>query len=513
MPRKLTRLVLGALLTTSSAQAMAQSAGWVVSEVRGPVTIVSAQGRAGATRGMAIQPGDTIVTGSGARAVLVHSKDFVTVSSNSRIRIPAEARESSITRFFQELGNAIFNVEKRNAPHFSVDTPYLAAVVKGTVFSVTVGADRSALQVTEGVVEVSTMDGGARELIRPGSIAMIAASDRYRLTISGDAARVVDSPARPPAPASTQTLPPASTAEPGAATPVAAPTESSVPLGERISQAVESKPVDLALATNGVLSGLSPVNAAAAVIRDQVAVANNVESPRQGTGNADGPATGGADRGDAANPAPAGSGPSEATPDNSGGSSRPDPLSPDVGKAGDKSETGKPVPEADKGGKPGAADADKPGKDDSGKPGAKDEGGKPGKDDAGKPGDKPDTGKPGPEADKGGKPGAGDGDKADAGKPAPKDEGGKPGKDDAGKPGDKPDAGKPGPEADKGGKPGKDDSGKPGAKDGGGKPGKDDAGKPGDKPDAGKPDHEDDKSGKDDADKPDTRKPGGKPDH
>jgi hypothetical protein len=507
--------------------------------------IVSAQGRAGATRGMAIQPGDTIVTGSGARAVLVHSKDFVTVSSNSRIRIPAEARESSITRFFQELGNAIFNVEKRNAPHFSVDTPYLAAVVKGTVFSVTVGADRSALQVTEGVVEVSTMDGGARELIRPGSIAMIAASDRYRLTISGDAARVVDSPARPPAPASTQTLPPASTAEPGAPAPVAAPTESSVPLGERISQAVESKPVDLALATNGVLSGLSPVNAAAAVIRDQVAVANNVESPRQGTGNADGPATGGADRGDAANPAPAGSGPSEATPDNSGGSSRPDPLSPDAGKAGDKSETGKPVPEADKGGKPGAGDADKA---DAGKPAPKDEGGKPGKDDAGKPSDKPDTGKPGHEGNKDGKPGKDDsgkpGDKPDSGKPGAKDEGGKPGKDDAGKPGAKDEGGKPGKDdagkpaaKDEGGKPGKDDAGKPGAKDEGGKPGKDDAGKPGakdeggkpgkddagkpaakdeggkpGKDDAGKPDHEDDKSGKDDADKPDTHKPGGKPD-
>lgn len=413
MPRKFIRLVLGALLTTSSAQAMAQSAGWIVSEVRGPVTIVSAQGRAGVTRGMAIQPGDTIVTGSGARAVLVHSKDFVTVSSNSRIRIPAEARESSITRFFQEIGNAIFNVEKRNAPHFSVDTPYLAAVVKGTVFSVTVGADRSALQVTEGVVEVSTMDGGARELIRPGSIAMIAASDRYRLTISGDAARVVDSPARPPAPASTQTLPPASTAEPGAPTPVAAPTESSVPLGERISQAVESKPVDLALATNGVLSGLSPVSAAAPVVRDQVAVANNVESPRQGTGNADGPATGGADRGDAANPAPAGGGPSEATPDNSSGSSRPDPLSPDAGKPGDK----------------------------------------PGKDNAGKPGDKPDTGKPGHEDDKDGKPG-----KDDSDNHGPKDEGGKPGY--------KPDAGKPDHEDDKSGKDDADkrDTRKPGGK-------------------------------------------------
>ena len=176
MFNRVNRLVLGALLATSSTQAMAQSARWVISEVRGPVTIVSAQGRAAATRGATIRPGDMVVTGARARAVLVHNKDFVTIAPDSRIRIPAEARSTSVTRFFQDIGNAVFKVEKRSAPHFSVDTPYLAAVVKGTVFSVTVGPDRTALQVTEGVVEVSTTDGGARELIKPGSIAMIAAN-------------------------------------------------------------------------------------------------------------------------------------------------------------------------------------------------------------------------------------------------------------------------------------------------------------------------------------------------
>ena len=69
--------------------------------------------------------------------------------------------------------------------------------MKGSTFSVTVGAEGSSLQVTEGLVEVSTLDGGARDLVRPGDVAMISAGDKYRLSISGDQSIVIDSPARP----------------------------------------------------------------------------------------------------------------------------------------------------------------------------------------------------------------------------------------------------------------------------------------------------------------------------
>src|SRR3546814_14786860 len=63
----------------------------------------------------------------------------------------------------------VFSIKKKLTPHFGVQTPYLAAVVKGTTFSVTVDGTGASVQVVEGAVEVSTLDGGARDLILPGA--------------------------------------------------------------------------------------------------------------------------------------------------------------------------------------------------------------------------------------------------------------------------------------------------------------------------------------------------------
>ena len=441
MLKVLVRFCAGALLASASHQTIAQSADWTVSEARGPVSIISAQGFEAATRGAGVNPGDTIVTGRGGRAVLVHKKDFVTVAANSRVRIPREGAQTGITRFFQEIGSAIFNVEKRGTPHFSVDTPFLAAVVKGTVFSVSVNADSTALQVTEGVVEVATVDGGARDLVRPGSIAMIAAGDRYRLTISGDRAATIDSPARTSLPATTPASPapslPAETPTGSKETPGSAAQKSNVtpeePVQVRIEEAVVSKPVDLAKTTNGILTGMSPVSVAAAIGLSKVVAAAPARetvlasaSPVVSEKPAEKPDVVKADdRSDAGTPSPAIETAKPADPEKSSPSETVKPAE----TSGNSAPADKPAdkPEADKpddGGKgKDKPEADKP--DDGGKGKDKPEAGKPDADDKGK--DKPDKDKP-DAGDKGkekpDKPDAGDKgkDKPDAGKP---DDGGK----------------------------------------------------------------------------------------
>ena len=280
------RAALAALVCTVSSHALAQSSAWRISESTGAVTVRRGDGQAVAKSGMTVQPGDAIVTGAGGRAVIVHDRDFVTVAGNSRVRVPVDASSSGITRLFQELGNALFRIEKRGKPHFAVDTPYLAAVVKGTTFSITVGAENTSLQVTEGVVEVATTDGGARDLVRPGSIAMIAAKARYRLSISGDQNRVIESPghaaaagnAAPTAPASVPSDPGEAITEPtpaaddvggtqangsvdekiepellNATTPVDTPPNSIET--ETIGMVISSKPVDLGKVTGGLVTG------------------------------------------------------------------------------------------------------------------------------------------------------------------------------------------------------------------------------------------------------------------
>ena len=70
-------------------------------------------------------------------------------------------------------------------------------MVKGTTFSVTVTDTGTAVQVTEGAVQVSTLDGGATQLLSPGMIGVVNQNQQFRLNIAGTETRTIDSPNAP----------------------------------------------------------------------------------------------------------------------------------------------------------------------------------------------------------------------------------------------------------------------------------------------------------------------------
>ena len=74
------------------------------------------------------------------------------------------------------MGEILLDVEKRNVKHFEVSTPYLAAVVKGTQFSVTVDETGSNVKVLRGKVEVANLRTGQFVLVKPGQSAHIETS-------------------------------------------------------------------------------------------------------------------------------------------------------------------------------------------------------------------------------------------------------------------------------------------------------------------------------------------------
>ena len=168
------------MLSGSSEMALAATEGWRISEASGKVSVLRAGRQTVAARGGTLMAGDIVQTGAGGRAVMARDEEFVVVAPNSRLQIPGEDR-TGFTRFVQEVGNAIFKVRKRATQHFSVETPYLAAVVKGTTFSITVDENGSSVQVVEGMVEVSTLDGASRELLGAGDIAAVDGDDMGRL--------------------------------------------------------------------------------------------------------------------------------------------------------------------------------------------------------------------------------------------------------------------------------------------------------------------------------------------
>lgn len=118
-------------------------------------------------------PADAWIQTASGRAVLVRGHETVIVEPNSRVQLPGTAVNGN-TQVLQTIGSAIYKIGKQKKPHFQVDTPYMAAVVKGTAFTVTVSEDEASVAVTEGLVEVSTPDQSDVEFVRPGFTALVS---------------------------------------------------------------------------------------------------------------------------------------------------------------------------------------------------------------------------------------------------------------------------------------------------------------------------------------------------
>ena len=153
---------------------VAQTAGdgWVVRQVSGPVR---RQGGNGAvTVGERVAVGDRLIAGPGGRAVLVRRQDKITMSPNSDVKVGDSGRNSLFTNIIQTLGTLLFQVEKNPQQRFQVGTPYLAATVKGTTFTVTVRAEGAAVHVTDGAVQVAAQGGQRAVIVRPGQTGSVS---------------------------------------------------------------------------------------------------------------------------------------------------------------------------------------------------------------------------------------------------------------------------------------------------------------------------------------------------
>src|SRR5690242_544609 len=268
------RLMKLALLSSVclATPALATSSGWTISEASTGVMVVHAGVSRAAARGGRVQAGDIVSTGQNARAVLVNGDEYAVVSPNSRLEIADPRSSGGLMQFIEKIGNAVFSVKKGSAPHFGVQTPYLAAVVKGTTFSVTVDDSGASVQVVEGAVEVMTVDGGAHQLLQPGAIATVGAADLGRLTIQGKTTQVLRSPNAPapvPAPVHGNVAPAVQTTAPEAPTPAViaeAATEGSsvsIPAPAQLAAAepmtidapIEEAPKSIGQISGGLVSG------------------------------------------------------------------------------------------------------------------------------------------------------------------------------------------------------------------------------------------------------------------
>jgi hypothetical protein len=164
----------------------AEDSVWTVSKSSGDVWLTSSGTQpVSLTDSATLKPGDNIRTGQNGRVLLARGEETILISPNSVIGIPKEEKEGLSTTILQQAGSILLEVEKRNENHFAVETPYLAAVVKGTQFRVSVSKYGSTVDVLRGKVEVADFKSGQHAFVLPGQTAKVSTQGRGGLSLNG----------------------------------------------------------------------------------------------------------------------------------------------------------------------------------------------------------------------------------------------------------------------------------------------------------------------------------------
>ncbi len=176
-------LVVGAASTAVAAE---QDGTWSVAKASGEVWITASGAQQASLTGEdVLKPGDTIRTGHNGRVLLVRGEQTILIAPNSVIGLPSQKIDGMSTTILQQAGSILLEVDKRKVKHFEVETPYLAAVVKGTHFSVTVKANSTRVGVMRGQVEVSDFKTGQIAQVTPGQAATVFSHGKHGLVLSG----------------------------------------------------------------------------------------------------------------------------------------------------------------------------------------------------------------------------------------------------------------------------------------------------------------------------------------
>ncbi|MEK9946772.1 MAG: FecR domain-containing protein [Alphaproteobacteria bacterium] len=113
------------------------------------------------------------MTGTNGRALLDRDGDRIQITPNARMELAPTATSTTV---LQRAGRAVYDIVTGGRPRFKVETPYLVAGVKGTVFSVTVTTTGASVSVSEGVVSVDppTPSGFSAADVGAGQSAAVA---------------------------------------------------------------------------------------------------------------------------------------------------------------------------------------------------------------------------------------------------------------------------------------------------------------------------------------------------
>jgi len=179
----LTAALAVVIVGISGAAALADD--WVAVRLRGTVLQLVDGDWVKLPRGGMVPDSRVIRTLKTGNVEFHRGNESVTIGPDTQIQIFDEKSAKPFTTVKQYFGTVTVQAEVRQVQHFAVQTPYLAAVVKGTQFRVSAEAGGSTVDVLEGQVDVSGFRSGEQILLLPGQTAKVASAGAGALNTSG----------------------------------------------------------------------------------------------------------------------------------------------------------------------------------------------------------------------------------------------------------------------------------------------------------------------------------------
>lgn len=143
---------------------------WIASKVRGPVMQWSGGQWVQIRRGDIVPDDRVLRTLESGRITLERGNEIIELFSQTQIRI-FDKPGRIYTTVKQDFGKVAVQADIRQVEHFAVQTPLLAAVVKGTKFTVISGEHSAEVSVQRGHVAVEDTDTNQTTLLAAGESA------------------------------------------------------------------------------------------------------------------------------------------------------------------------------------------------------------------------------------------------------------------------------------------------------------------------------------------------------
>jgi hypothetical protein len=171
-----------ALATWVGLSGFALADDWMVDRLRGEVLVLVGSDWSPLQRGDIVSDSSRIRSVEGSRVTFTRGAEAIELEGATEIRIFDQQGER-MTTIMQAYGTVTVEAERLQIQHFSVQTPFLAAIVKGTRFTVHSDDTQSSVDVSRGLVQVQDYTHGVATDIAPGQTAVV--SDAIVLDVSG----------------------------------------------------------------------------------------------------------------------------------------------------------------------------------------------------------------------------------------------------------------------------------------------------------------------------------------